>query len=140
MSSAAAGRAAVTEYIEGFEGEARERLERVRAAIRRVLPDADECLKYNMPAVKLDRRNCIYFAAWKKHLALYPVYPSDDPIEAELAPFRNKNDNLHFPLNKEQPDELIERVVAHMAKRARERRDDGGTAKAKSSSTASPKK
>ena len=135
---AQAGRAAVTKYIDSFEGEARERLERIRAAVRRVLPDAEESIKYKMPAVELDRRNHIFFAAWKKHIAIYPVYRSDAPIEDELAPFRDSKDNLRFPLNKDQPDELIERVVAHMARQARERRDGAADANAKTTAATTP--
>lgn len=108
--------ATVDEYLAGFDGEVRARLDRARAAIRSVLPDAEESIRYGMPAVALGGRDHIYFAAWKKHLGIYPVYRSDDPIEAELAPYRDAKDTLRFPYAHEQPDELIARVTAFLAR------------------------
>ena len=108
----------VDEYLAGFDGEVRERLDRVRAAIRSVLPDAEESISYGMPAVTIRGRHHVYFAAWKKHIGFYPVYRSEDPIEAEIAPYRDAKDTLRFPYAQEQPDELIARVTAHLARRA----------------------
>lgn len=65
-------------------------------------------------------RHHIYFAAWKKHIGVYPVYRSDDPIEAELAPYRDAKDTLRFPYSQVQLDELITRVAAHVARRRSE--------------------
>src|SRR5688572_26700240 len=53
--------ATVDEYIAAFPPDVRERLERVRAAVHRVLPDAAEAIKYGMPAVLLGGRHAIYF-------------------------------------------------------------------------------
>ena len=106
----------VEEYLAGFDGEVRARLDRARAAIRSVLPDAEEAIRYGMPAVTIRGRDHIYFAAWKKHLGVYPVYRSDDPIEAELAPYRDAKDTLRFPYSDEQPDELIARVTAFLVR------------------------
>ena len=103
-------------YLAGFDGEVRSRLDRARAAIHAALPDAEESIRYGMPAVGLGGREHIYFAAWKKHLGIYPVYRSTDPIEAEIAPYRDAKDTLRFPYAEEQPDELITRVTAFLAR------------------------
>ena len=105
----------VDEYIAEFPEDVRPLLDEVRAAIHRVLPDAPEEIKYGMPAVMLGGRHAIYFAGWKTHLALYPVYRSDGPLEAELAPYRSGKDSLRFPLSRPIPYDLIERTVAMMA-------------------------
>lgn len=104
-------------YLAGYDGDVRERLDRVRAAIHAALPGAEESIKYGMPAVTISGRHHIYFAAWKKHIGVYPIYRSDDPIEAELAPYRDAKDTLRFPYDWEQPDELITRVTAFVARR-----------------------
>lgn len=108
--------ATIDDYLAGYDGDVRARLDRVRAAIHRALPDAEESIKYGMPAVALGGRHHVYFAAWKKHIGFYPVYRSDDPIEVELAPYRDAKDTLQFPYTQEQPDELITRVTAHLAR------------------------
>lgn len=106
----------VAAYLAAHEGEARARLDRALAAIRSVLPDAEESIRYGMPAVALGGRRHLHVAAWATHLGLYPVYRSDDPIEAELAPYRHAKDTLRFPYAREQPDELIARVTAFLAR------------------------
>lgn len=108
----------IDDYLAGFDGEVRVRLDRVRAAIHSVLPDAAESIRYGMPAIAIHGRHHVYFAAWKKHIGVYPVYRSDDPIEAELAPYRDAKDTLKFPYTQEQPDELIARVIAFLARRS----------------------
>lgn len=46
------------------------------------------------------------------------MYRSEDPIEAEPAPYRDAKDTLRFPYSAEQPDELITRVAAFLARSA----------------------
>lgn len=108
--------ASIDEYLSGFDGEVRARLDRVRAAVHAVLPNAEESIRYGMPAIAIGGRQHVYFAAWKKHIGFYPVYRSDDPIEAEIAPYRDAKDTLRFPYTQEQPDELIARVTAFLAR------------------------
>ena len=44
----------VDDYLAGFDGEVRERLDRVRAAIHSVLPDAEESRTVEVEVVRLD--------------------------------------------------------------------------------------
>ncbi|OJT16649.1 hypothetical protein BO221_49280 [Archangium sp. Cb G35] len=104
-------------YIAAAPEDVQAILGKVRKTIRKVLPKAHEKISYGMPALMLDERNAVYFAAWKHHIGLYPVYRSDDPIEKELAPYRDAKDTLKFPLNAPIPYALIERVVAFLQKR-----------------------
>lgn len=104
-------------YIAAAPEDVQAILEKVRKTIRKVLPRAAEKISYGMPALMLDERNAVYFAAWKHHIGLYPVYRSDDPIEKELAPYRDAKDTLKFPLNAPIPYALIGRVVAFLQKR-----------------------
>jgi uncharacterized protein YdhG (YjbR/CyaY superfamily) len=93
----------VDEYIASFPADVQELLRGVRRAVRAALPDAPEDIRYGMPAVMLGRREAVYFAAWKHHIAIYPVARSDDPIEEELAPYRAAKDTLRFPLKRPIP-------------------------------------
>ena len=110
---------AVDEYIASFPEEKQYVLRRVRAALRAGVPDADETVRYGMPAVLLGGRYAIHFAAWKNHIGIYPVATTDDPIEAEIAPYRAAKDALNFPYSKPIPYELIERVARFLAERSR---------------------
>jgi uncharacterized protein YdhG (YjbR/CyaY superfamily) len=102
----------VDEYISSFDGEQREMLERVRSSILQAIPGAEEKVRYGMPAVMLGGRYAIHFAAWKKHLGLYPVPVLDDQLEQELAPFRAAKDSVNFSYSRPIPYPLIKRVAA----------------------------
>lgn len=108
----------IDEYIAAAPEDVRPLLTQVRKRLRKVLPRAEEKIKYGMPALMLNARHAVYFAAWKHHLGLYPIYRADGPLEAELAPFRDAKDTVKFPLDAPIPYALIERIAAHMAKRA----------------------
>jgi uncharacterized protein YdhG (YjbR/CyaY superfamily) len=62
----------IDDYIAGYPAEVRDRLQAVRAAIRAVLPDAQEKLSYRMPTFYQDG-NLIHFAAAKAHIGVYPA-------------------------------------------------------------------
>jgi uncharacterized protein YdhG (YjbR/CyaY superfamily) len=109
----------IDEYIVSHPREVQVILTKVRKSIRKALPKADEKIKYGMPALMIDDRHAVYFAAWKRHIGLYPIYRSDDPIEEELAPYRDAKDTIKFPLNEPIPYDLIERIVAYMKRRAK---------------------
>ena len=47
-------------------------LKRVRSTLRAALPEAEECMSYQMPTYKSQGRVVIHFAGWKDHFALYP--------------------------------------------------------------------
>jgi uncharacterized protein YdhG (YjbR/CyaY superfamily) len=87
---------------------------------RRAAPDADEVISYNIPTYKMGGRAVLYFAAWKSHIAVYPVPETDDDLERELQPYRAVRSTLRFPLRQAMPYDLIERVFArHVAQQNR---------------------
>ena len=70
-----------------------------------------------MPTVTLDGVPLMYFAAWKRHIGVYPVPPAQGALERELAPYRAAKDTVRFPLSRPVPYELIERLAAFLAER-----------------------
>ena len=107
--------AKVDEYIAELPPEAADILERVRGAIHAGIPDGEERIRYGMPAVMLDDRYALHFAGWKKHVGLYPVPHSSEPIEAEIAPFRAAKDSVNFVYAREIPYDLITRIAVFAA-------------------------
>jgi uncharacterized protein YdhG (YjbR/CyaY superfamily) len=65
-------------------------LTRVRTAIRKALPAADEVISYQMPTYKQHGEAVLYFAGWKRR---YSLYPAGDRLVAafkkELRPTRS---------------------------------------------------
>jgi len=61
----------VDEYIAAQPEAMRPKLEQVRAAIRRAVPEAVEGIGYRMPGYKLHGTPMLYFAAFKEHYSLF---------------------------------------------------------------------
>ena len=67
-------------YIAGFPSDVQSILEQVRQTIRRAAPDATETISYQMPAFR-QHGILVYFAAWKKHIGLYPPISGDTALQ-----------------------------------------------------------
>lgn len=100
----------VSEYIAQFPKDVRATLEQVRQTIRSAAPDATEVISYKMPAFKR-HGILVYFAAWKKHIGLYPPVSGDEAIQKAAARYAGEKGNLQFPLDKPMPLALIRRIV-----------------------------
>ncbi len=97
-------------YIAAFPADIQEVLEKVRQTIRDAAPDAKEIISYKMPAFK-QHGILVYFAAWTKHIGLYPPISDDEPLQHAVARYAGPKGNLQFPLNEPIPYDLIERIV-----------------------------
>jgi uncharacterized protein YdhG (YjbR/CyaY superfamily) len=93
--------------------ETRRRLEQIRAEVERCVPGAQRCIGYGMPAFRA-KKIFFYFAAFKKHIGVYPPVKGPEDLLAALAPFRGPNGNLSFPHNKPLPLELIGEVAKQL--------------------------
>lgn len=102
-------------YIEQFPPDVQRRLQQVRSTIRKAAPDAREVISYQMPAFK-QHGILVYFAAWKKHLGLYPPISGDEALEKAAAPYAGPKGNLQFPFEAPLPLELIARIVKRRVK------------------------
>ena len=107
----------IDDYIAALPGDVQPLLQRVRQAIRATLPDAEERIRYGMPAIMLDDRYALHFAGWKQHIGLYPVSALEGSLEAEIAPYRTHKDTVRFLYAEPIPYDLIERVAAELAHR-----------------------
>lgn len=103
---------AVDAYLENLPPDQREALERLRAQVARLVPDAVETISYGMPTFKLRGRGLLYFAAWKDHCSVYPL--TDSFLEghaAELEGYRRTKGSLHFTTEMPLPEALVESLV-----------------------------
>lgn len=100
----------IDEYIQAFPPEILSILQSIRTTIRKAAPEAEEIISYKMPAF---RQNgiLVYFAAFKKHIGLFPPVSGDAAIEKAIAPYAGPKGNLQFPLDRPMPHDLIERIV-----------------------------
>jgi uncharacterized protein YdhG (YjbR/CyaY superfamily) len=111
----------VDDYIASQPEAAQDMLGRVRRAIRKAVPDAEEVISYQIPAYRVHGRVAIYFAGWKRHYSLYPATDSlVAAFEDELSPYKISKGTIRFPLSEDVPVKLIEDIARFRAKEAAE--------------------
>jgi uncharacterized protein YdhG (YjbR/CyaY superfamily) len=105
----------IDEYLATVSPKVRDIMEEIRKTIKTAVPAAEETISYQIPAFKCCR-TFIYFAAFKKHIGIYPPVRADKALENELLPYRGEKGNLKFPLDQPIPYRLIGRVAVTLAK------------------------
>ena len=105
----------IDDYIAAAAPAAQPILTRIRAAVREAVPDATECISYQMPALRV-RKVFFYFAAFKKHIGIYPPVKGSATLQKRLAPYRGPKGNLQFPLDEPMPYALIAQVAKTLAR------------------------
>jgi len=110
----------IDDYIAGFPRDVQAALKRVRTAIRKAVPKAEETISYQIPTYKVNGKSVIYFAGWKQHYSLYPA--GERLVKAfkkELTPYEvNNKGTIRFPLSEPVPAKLIEAIAKFRAKEA----------------------
>ena len=102
----------VDEYIAAQPEALRPVLDKVRAAIRKAVPEAVEGIGYRMPGYKLDGKPMLYFAAFKEHYSLFAASGTFfAALKDELAGYELRKGTVHFPLSRPVPVKLIGRIA-----------------------------
>jgi uncharacterized protein YdhG (YjbR/CyaY superfamily) len=109
------------EYIAGFPSDVQEILEKIRATIKKAAPEAEETISYQIPTFTLKGKYLIYFAAYKKHIGLYPAPRGVEKFKKELSAYEGGKGTVRFPFDKPIPFGLIRRIVRFRAKENSER-------------------
>lgn len=106
----------IDEYLAGFPSEVQKILKKIRTTIRKTAPAAEEKISYQIPAFVLNGRILIYFAAWEKHVALYPAPRGHEKFKDELAAYKGGKGTVQFPFDRPIPFGLIGRIVKFKVK------------------------
>ena len=103
---------AVEEYLARVPEPARGTLQKVRAAIRAVVPaEATEGISYGMPSFRY-KGALVGYAAFKDHCSFFPMQASlIDTMKDELKGYRTSKGTLQFPLDKPLPAALVKKMV-----------------------------
>ena len=100
----------VDEYIASFPPEVQAILEELRAAIKASVPDVEERISYQIPSY-FRNGDLIHFAAYKKHIGMYPAPDGPQPFVQELLKFKSERATLRFPIDKPLPLDLITELI-----------------------------
>src|SRR5579863_3455684 len=102
----------VDEYLSAQPEAIRAKLEQLRAAIRKAVPDEVEGIGYRMPGYKLLGKPMLYFAGFKEHYSLFAASGTFfAALEDELRGHELRKGTVQFPLTKPVPVKLIYRIA-----------------------------
>jgi uncharacterized protein YdhG (YjbR/CyaY superfamily) len=101
----------VDEYLACVPQPARGTLNKMREAIRSVVPPrATETISYGIPAFK-HNGVLVWFATFSDHCSLFPTASVIENFKNELKGFTTSKGTIHFPINKPLPAALIKKLV-----------------------------
>jgi len=100
-------------YLEGLDEPSRSTLQQLRETILEIVPDADQCISYGLPAFRVHGQVVAGFAAFKNHVSYLPHSGSVLPeLRDEFAGYRGTKGSLHFPIDRPLPRPLVEKLIA----------------------------
>jgi len=100
----------IDEYLARVSDDKRAALEQLRQTIRGVVPTAEECISYQMPAFRYEGRVLVYFAAAANHCAFYPGGMVND-FKDELDAFETSKGTIRFQPGHPLPATLVRKIV-----------------------------
>jgi uncharacterized protein YdhG (YjbR/CyaY superfamily) len=100
----------IDEYIAAQDERVQPRLDEIRAILRKALPEAEECISWSMPTYRKGR-NIIHFAAFKKHIGVYPGGEATEKFAEELAEYDTSKGSIRLPYDRELPEDLLVRIA-----------------------------
>ena len=100
-------------YLAALDEPKRGTLERLRETILEIVPDAEQCISYGMPAFKVEGKVVAGFAAFTNHLSYFPHSGSVLPeLSDDLAEYSTSKGTLRFPIESPLPKALVQQLVA----------------------------
>jgi uncharacterized protein YdhG (YjbR/CyaY superfamily) len=111
-ASAARNSTTIDGYLRGVPQDRRAALEDLRAKIRRVVPDAQECISYKMPAFRLNGVVVAGFLATSKGCSYFPFSGSTlKTLARDLTEYDQTKGSLHIPLDRRLPVSLVRKLI-----------------------------
>jgi uncharacterized protein YdhG (YjbR/CyaY superfamily) len=103
----------IDDYLATLDEPKRTTLEALRTSILEVVPDAEQCLSYGMPAFKVQGKTVAGFAASKHHLSYLPHSSSVlSALGDDVARYETSKGALRFAVDKPLPKRLVRKLVA----------------------------
>lgn len=107
----------VDDYVAGFEGEVRTRLEELCRTLREELPGADEVISYGLATFDQGGKHVVHFGGFKNHVGFYPTPSGTETFQDQLTPYKAAKGSIQFSHDQPLPLELVRQI-------ARFRRDE----------------
>ncbi len=112
----------IDEYIASQPEDARPLLQSIRETIRAAAPEATEKISWQMPTF-WKGKNLIHFAAFKKHIGLYPGGEATSRFAERLIGYKTSKGAIQLPLGMPIDYELITDIVRWRVNQEEKRSD-----------------
>ena len=104
--------ATIDEYLGTVPEDRREALEDLRTRIRSIVPGAQECISYRIPAFRLNGEVIAGFCSTTKGCSYFPFSGSTlKSLARELRGYDQTKGSLHFSADQPLPTELVRKLI-----------------------------
>lgn len=100
----------IDQYIYEQAEELQPMLQKIRETIHEAAPEAEERMSWQMPTF-WQGENLIHFAAFKKHIGIYPGGEATNFFADKLTEYKTSKGSIQLPLNKPIPYDLITEIT-----------------------------
>ena len=107
----------IDEYHQAFSGETLARMQTIRKIINDEVPDAEECISYQIPCFKY-HGYLLYYCAFPKHISLSNPFSEAflEHFKTDLEGYKVSKSVIQIPMDQLLPEDLIKRIVAFRKK------------------------
>ena len=107
----------IDEYIAAQPEDVRPILSNIRETIHAAAPNATEKISWHMPTFR-QGENLIHFAAFKKHISIYPGEEAVSAFMDKLADYKISKGTVQLPLDKPVDYTLIAEITRWLTQQA----------------------
>jgi uncharacterized protein YdhG (YjbR/CyaY superfamily) len=102
----------IDDYLATLPAEKRTALAKLRKTIRAIVPRAEECISYRIPAFRLDGNIVAGFQATAKGCSYYPFSGRTlRTLAGDLKDYTKTKSALHFRLDEPLPAALVRKLI-----------------------------
>lgn len=102
----------IDQYLATVPGDRRAALEALRKTIRAIVPKAEECISYGIPAFRLDGAVIAGFCARADGCSYFPFSGSTlRTLAGDLARYEQTKSSLHFTPDAPLPASLVRKLI-----------------------------
>ncbi len=102
----------IDEYLATVKGDQRAALEKLRQTIRSIVPEAEECISYRIPAFRIGGAVVAGFCATAKGCSYFPFSGSTfGTMARDLGGYDKTKSSLHFTPKEPLPATLVRKLI-----------------------------
>src|SRR2546421_11644067 len=98
------------DYLAAVTEDNRAALQKLRKAIMRAAPKAEECISYQLPAFRLNGKFLVAYGAATNHCAFYPG-STVKALKDELKGYDTSKGTIRFSADKPLPSALVRKLI-----------------------------